>query len=139
MWRDESGVQSVRLSANQELWRMKGPGLRLSGDVRRVWRCPACGSERPSGGNVTSLRCGCEKPKRFMQLVEPRRNPRREQPPRDVYFECDPDDQTDAPPLVDETAVPEEQPGDALPEFVPEDDFTPDPESEPEFQPEIER
>lgn len=71
---------------------MKGPGLRLKGDVRRIWRCPVCGIELPAAGRVASLRCECEKPHPFMQLVEPRRRAPHQAEPLDVYFECAPDD-----------------------------------------------
>jgi len=75
---------------------MKGPGLRLKCDVRRIWRCPDCGSEVAAGGNVTALRCQCENPHPFMQLIEPRRRVRPEAAPLDVYFECAPEDEPDA-------------------------------------------
>ena len=53
---------------------MKGPGLRIDLDVRRVWRCPACGRELRLGGGVTAVLCDCRRsdPPR-MQLVESRR------------------------------------------------------------------
>lgn len=36
---------------------MKGPGYRRDLDVRRVWRCPQCGSERRVAGEVVSVLC----------------------------------------------------------------------------------
>ncbi len=38
---------------------MKGPGYKTSLDVRRTWKCPACGSERKLFGDVTSMTCNC--------------------------------------------------------------------------------
>ena len=39
---------------------MKGPGFRRDLDIRRLWRCPACGRERRLSGDHTSLRCHCQ-------------------------------------------------------------------------------
>lgn len=47
---------------------MRGPGYKLTGDVRRTWRCPLCGCERKLQGNVTSLLCGC-RDDAWMQIV----------------------------------------------------------------------
>lgn len=38
---------------------MKGPGLRVDLDVRRVWRCAKCGRTVRTVGQVTAQRCGC--------------------------------------------------------------------------------
>jgi hypothetical protein len=55
---------------------MKGPGMRLDLDVRRVWRCPACGRETRSEGQVVMRLCGCTKEGVAMRLVElPRPKP----------------------------------------------------------------
>lgn len=51
---------------------MKGPGYKLSHDVRRTWRCPACGTERKLLGDVTSLRCHCRPEGTFMKIVAER-------------------------------------------------------------------
>jgi hypothetical protein len=48
---------------------MKGPGYKLSHDVRRTWRCPACGVERKLVGTVTSLVCHCRPEGTFMSIV----------------------------------------------------------------------
>ncbi len=55
---------------------MKGPGMRLELDVRRIWRCPACGREARSEGGVVAKVCGCTKDGVAMRLVErPRPKP----------------------------------------------------------------
>ncbi len=38
---------------------MRGPGVRLDLDVRRVWRCPQCQRERRLAGDITAVRCPC--------------------------------------------------------------------------------
>jgi hypothetical protein len=38
---------------------VKGPGLRVDLDVRRVWRCAKCGRVVRALGHVTAQRCGC--------------------------------------------------------------------------------
>ncbi len=55
---------------------MKGPGMRLDLDIRRVWRCPACGREMRSEGKEVGRMCGCTKEGVAMRLVElPRPKP----------------------------------------------------------------
>jgi hypothetical protein len=55
---------------------MKGPGMRLDLDVRRVWRCPACGREARSEGQTVVRLCGCTREGVAMRLVElPRPKP----------------------------------------------------------------
>lgn len=51
---------------------MKGPGYKLTHDVRRTWRCPACGAERKVPGDVTTLICTCREGGSFMNLVTER-------------------------------------------------------------------
>ncbi len=54
---------------------MRGAGLRLNNDVRRLWRCPACGAERKVGAFVTTVSCQCaERP--AMKLIEMMRHER---------------------------------------------------------------
>ena len=48
---------------------MKGPGYKLSHDVRRTWKCPVCGSERKVAGDITSLVCNCRHEGTFMKIV----------------------------------------------------------------------
>jgi hypothetical protein len=48
---------------------MRGPGMRLDLDVRRVWRCPQCGKQRRLGGEATTATCTCGA---RMQLAEER-------------------------------------------------------------------
>jgi hypothetical protein len=55
---------------------MKGPGIRIDLDVRRLWKCPQCGREMKATGVVTSRLCpasGCQGV--WMKLVEPLRKP----------------------------------------------------------------
>ena len=51
---------------------MKGPGYKLSHDVRRTWRCSACGAERKLVGDVTTLVCNCRPEGTFMSIVAER-------------------------------------------------------------------
>ena len=63
---------------------MRGPGYKLSGDVRRTWRCPACGRQQKLSGEVTALSCSCEA-NQWMQIVAERNNaPRPVQNPSDI-------------------------------------------------------
>lgn len=54
---------------------MRGAGLRLTTDVRRVWQCAVCGAERKVGAQVTTVRCQCEG-RPAMKLVEAQRRER---------------------------------------------------------------
>ena len=45
---------------------IKGPGIRLDLDVRRVWRCPKCQRVLKTAGHITSRRCPIDGA--FMQL-----------------------------------------------------------------------
>lgn len=63
---------------------MRGPGYKLTGDVRRTWRCSLCGFERKLLGDVTTLQCRCREGA-WMRLVEERTVvPRPVQRPSDV-------------------------------------------------------
>jgi len=59
---------------------MRGAGLRLDIDVRRVWHCAACGAERRVGAQVTTVRCQCAG-RPAMKLVE---GMRRERPLKEL-------------------------------------------------------
>ena len=48
---------------------MKGPGHKQKLDVRRTWKCPACGNERKLQGDVTTLMCDCREGGTFMAIV----------------------------------------------------------------------
>ena len=48
---------------------MKGPGHKQKLDVRRTWKCPACGKERKLPGNMTTLLCDCREGSTFMAIV----------------------------------------------------------------------
>ena len=63
---------------------MKGPGYKVTGDVRRTWRCAKCGCERKLAGDVTTLYCGCQE-ESWMKIVAERvMSPRPLQRPSDV-------------------------------------------------------
>ena len=49
---------------------IKGPGLRIDLDVRRVWKCSKCDSTRKTEGIVVAQKCGCSEGGDWMQLVE---------------------------------------------------------------------
>ena len=49
--------------------RMKGPGYKTSLDIRRTWKCPACGVERKQLGDVTTMTCTCREGGVFMAIV----------------------------------------------------------------------
>lgn len=48
---------------------MRGPGLRLDLDVRRLWTCPACQRQRRLLGDVPSPLCPCQDGGVIMQLT----------------------------------------------------------------------
>jgi hypothetical protein len=54
---------------------IKGPGLRIEMDVRRCWRCPACGREARVPAWETAVRCECRSPGVWMKLIEPTPRP----------------------------------------------------------------
>ena len=66
---------------------MRGPGLRLKIDVRRVWRCPQCGKQRRVAATEVVVRCTCNPSQPQMQLIEPQRRVRIEHPPLPAYIE----------------------------------------------------
>lgn len=55
---------------------MKGPGLRLDLEVRRLWRCPNCHRVRKTDGAVTYLECLCTESPLAMKIVEEKRQVR---------------------------------------------------------------
>ena len=57
--------RGAKRSAREEL-AIKGPGIRLDLDVRRVWRCPSCQRVLKTAGHITSRRCPIDGA--FMQL-----------------------------------------------------------------------
>ena len=63
---------------------MRGPGYKLSGDVRRTWRCPSCGCERKLSGEITTLICGCKEGAWMQISAERTMVPRPLQRPSDV-------------------------------------------------------
>lgn len=65
---------------------MRGPGLRVKNDVRRIWRCPVCLQVRRLPANIVNACCACRQPHPQMQLVESRRSVRIEQPPLPPYI-----------------------------------------------------
>jgi hypothetical protein len=59
-------VAGAKRSTVREDHAIKGPGIRLDLDVRRVWRCPSCQRVLKTAGHVTSRRCPVDDA--FMQL-----------------------------------------------------------------------
>lgn len=54
---------------------MKGPGMRLDLDVRRVWECPECHRQMRSEGQATARMCTCTRegvPMRLIELPRPK-------------------------------------------------------------------
>jgi hypothetical protein len=88
---------------------MKGPGMRLDLDVRRVWRCPACGHERRTSGDRTIVPCTTCPERPLMSLVERKRSPRPLRPLPDVLIAFDLDEadllSLDSPAAPPETAT----------------------------------
>ena|ERR1700685_3503645 len=72
--------------------------MRLDLDVRRVWKCPACGRETRSEGHVVSKLCGCTRDGVAMQLVE---RPRPKPAIRMPQPAPEPTADSDIPPLAD--------------------------------------
>jgi hypothetical protein len=50
---------------------VKGPGLRIGLDVRRVWRCAKCGRTVRTAVQVVAQRCGCSEAGNWMVLQPP--------------------------------------------------------------------
>lgn len=48
---------------------MKGPEGRIQQDVRRLWKCPECGTQIKMAGNVVQKICRCQKEGHQMKLV----------------------------------------------------------------------
>lgn len=65
-------AEGAKSNGSKKVDAMKGPGYRRDLDVRRVWRCPACGAERRLSGEYTSVRCGCRPEGVWMQIVSER-------------------------------------------------------------------
>ena len=59
-------LAGAKRSTVREDHAIKGPGIRLDLDVRRVWRCPSCQRVLKTAGHVTSRRCPIDDA--FMQL-----------------------------------------------------------------------
>jgi len=103
---------------------VKGPGLRIDHDVRRVWRCAKCGKTVRTPVQVVAQRCGCpDGPWMTLQLPvkrEPFCPPVREPLPE---IEAEAEKPVPAPvaadaPIVEETAVPFPA-GEAIPAAAP--------------------
>ncbi len=108
---------------------MKGPGMRLDLDVRRLWRCPSCDAERRTPGDRTALHCTICSDHPLMALIERTRPVRPVAQPLDSTIEIHPDD-VDAPPQLPPGMTTEpttnESPHEAAVERV-----TPPPRTEP--------
>jgi len=102
---------------------MKGPGMRLDLDVRRVWRCPECGVERRTSGDRTIVSCHACKQTRWMTLVEPQRPVRTLAAPLDLVIDLHPDDVA-LPPSLPADAEPATEERADLPESAPTESKT---------------
>jgi hypothetical protein len=54
---------------------MKGPYERLKYELRRMWECPVCHHRERTGGDRSTLLCGCQRKVKptervWMKLVE---------------------------------------------------------------------
>ncbi|MFK7778344.1 MAG: hypothetical protein QM501_09500 [Gimesia sp.] len=65
---------------------MKGPGLKLDLDVRRLWKCPQTGKTIRQSGNLVSKSVQVDGKEVFMQLLEEKRSLYRD-PYHFDYFE----------------------------------------------------
>lgn len=63
---------------------MRGPGYKITGDVRRTWRCSRCGFERKLLGDVTALQCTCNDQPWMTLVAERTAVPRPFQRPSDI-------------------------------------------------------
>ncbi|MCH7989827.1 MAG: hypothetical protein IID46_11855, partial [Planctomycetes bacterium] len=81
---------------------IKGPGSRIDLDVRRLWKCPQCGSRAKTDGTTVSRQCFCLKNGVWMTLVE-ERPPKKEYQPRPADDVVEPQTEAVAEP-VDVTA-----------------------------------
>ncbi len=75
---------------------MRGPGLRVLCDIRRMWECPRCGYIRRAGAAATVMRCHCSKDEPLMKLVEGQRRARKIAQPLDLSWEYVPDPEEEA-------------------------------------------
>lgn len=121
---------------------MKGPGLKLDLDVRRLWKCPKTGETIRLSGKVVSKTMQVEGEEVFMQLVEEKRSLYRD-PFHFDYFEMPTDDQSsseraaaaarslDEPEATQKEVTPEQE--------VPETSVSLSEESEPEVPQNLEQ
>ncbi|WP_339687123.1 hypothetical protein [Gimesia maris] len=72
---------------------MKGPGLKLDLDVRRLWKCPQTGQTIRLSGNVVAKSVEVDGKTVFMQLVEEQRSRYRD-PFHFEYYEPSAHDQS---------------------------------------------
>jgi hypothetical protein len=102
---------------------MKGPGLRIDLDVRRMWRCPRCGRTVRTAGKVVSQRCQCAESGVWMRLDQPPQRAPFVAPAREPI----PDDPDDAASQLAEAPLTNEEPSSSnqAPPLAPEadDDF----------------
>lgn len=73
---------------------MKGPGMRLRYDVRRLWECPTCNRRDLSRGDVVTRECICghqSDPPRtnWMRLIAERNKPTPLERPAPVSADAD--------------------------------------------------
>lgn len=102
---------------------MRGPGLRVSIDVRRTWRCARCGYLRHAPATETTVRCHCTSEQPWMTLVEPPRKVRPQPQPLDLFFDYEPD--PDELPPVHADEVPQTLPANSVDSIDPTSDLRP--------------
>lgn len=95
---------------------MRGPGLRIQCDVRRLWECPRCHYQRRAPATETVVRCHCIKEEPCMRLVEGVRRVRPEPQPLDHFLEFDPAELADLPTSRVTPPAPVHEPAEPTPE-----------------------
>jgi hypothetical protein len=97
---------------NWVLWledAVKGPGVRIDLDVRRIWKCPRCGRVARTAGHAVSQRCGCADDGVWMQLQPPVKRAAFSPPPRVSLPEENPEE-----PAAEQTPAPIELSAEAV-------------------------
>jgi hypothetical protein len=83
---------------------VKGPGLRIDLEVRRIWHCAKCGKTVRTPGLVTAQRCNCSDESTWMRLEQPVPRPPFVPPHRDPLPEYGDEP---APPAAPEPSAPQ--------------------------------
>src|SRR4051794_22406831 len=111
---------------------MRGPGIKLDLDVRRLWTCPACHRQRRLPGDVATPLCPCREEGVIMQLTADSRLLRRAEriTPLPYVKQPRPEGWSIPEPVAETAAEPVPRP---LPEPLPQP--TPEPIPKPDPQP----